>query len=132
MAVAAIKLSTTLRTIAVGSIDMARQLAQEGYETGDMARVRDAAAKAWFGVVQATDSAMGRRGLVPEPGAMAQITRREFLKESYGGDVAKKLDEYERLLRGRLAYYGEVPERKRMTAILADVAEFVRRVTGDD
>lgn len=132
MAVAATRLSTTLRTIAVGSIEMGRQLAEEGYETGDMARVRDAAEKAWFGMVQATDSAMGRRGLIPEPGAMAQITRREFIAETYGSDFGKKLEEYERLLHGRIAYYGEVPERAVMTAVLDDVAEFVRRVTGDD
>lgn len=131
VAVAVSKIATTLHGIAVGYMQLARGLAEEGYDKDDMAYVRDAAGKSWFAVIQATDAAMERRGLVPEPGVMAEASRHEFLKVAGRADLKERLDEFERLLDAKIAYFGEVPERARMAAVLEEAAEYIRCV-GED
>jgi len=93
-----------------------------------MRHVRDAAEKAWLAVLQATDAAMGRHGLVPEPGPRAHQTRHEFLEKRGREDLSARLHEMADRLHARYFYYGGVPDRARMEAALDEVADYVRRV----
>lgn len=112
-------------------MELAREEAAHGYATNDMRHVRDAAEKAWLAVVQATDAALGRHGLVPEPGPRAHQTRHEFLQQRGRDDLSTHLHEMADRLHARYFYYGELPPRARLEAALDEAADYIRRVTDE-
>jgi len=110
---------------------MAREEAALGYAQDDMRHVRDAAEKAWLAVIQATDAAMGRHGLIPEPGPPAHPSRHKFLEKVGRDDLSERLHAMADRLHARYFYYGELPERKTLEAALDQAADYVRRVTDE-
>jgi hypothetical protein len=127
--VTTVSLVIGMHRLAESFLGIARSGAEQGYAADDETRVRNAAERAWQGALQATDAAMARYGLVPEPGPRAQATRLEFLEAAGRRDLAMKLKEFEEALHGRCFYWGEVPDKATMAARLDEVAEFIRAVT---
>jgi hypothetical protein len=117
-----------LREMADSSLSLAREEAAHGYASDDMRRVRDAAEKAWLAVIQATDAAMMRHGLIPEPGPMAHRSRHRFLERVGRDDLSSLLHEMADRLHARYFYYGELPDRKRLEAGLDLAADYVGRI----
>ena len=126
---AATRVPVALHRMAESFLELAREEAKTGYSTGDMRRVRDAAEKAWLAVLQATDAAMERHGLFPDPGARAHLTRYEFLEDSGRRDLSARLHEFADRLHGSYFYWGAVPNEAGMGVALDEVAEYIRRVT---
>jgi hypothetical protein len=120
--------SRALGEMAISFMQLAREEAAHGYDAGDMRHVRDAAEKAWLAVLQATDAAMGRHGVIPEPGPRAHQTRHEFLEKVGRDDMSARLHEMADRLHARYFYYGGVPSRERMNAALDEAADYIRRV----
>jgi len=114
--------------MALSFLELAREEAELGFTTNDMRRVRDAAEKAWLAALQATDAAMERHGLFPEPGPRAHLTRHEFLEKSGRRDLSTQLRAFADRLHGEYFYFGAVPDRAGMTLSLDEVSEFVRRL----
>jgi hypothetical protein len=114
--------------MALSFLELAREEAGTGFTTNDMRRVRDAAEKAWLAALQATDAAMERHGLFPDPGPRAHITRHEFLEKMGRRDLSSQLHMFADRLHGKYFYFGAVPDRAGMGVDLDEVAEFVRRL----
>jgi hypothetical protein len=117
--------------MATSFIALARKEAAHGYANEDMRHVRDAAEKAWLAVIQATDAAMSRHGLIPEPGPAAHQSRHRFLERAGRDDLSGRLHEMDDRLHARYFYYGDLPDRKLLEAGLEQAADYVRRVTED-
>ena len=118
-----------LHRMAESFLELAREEADEGYNSKDMRRVRDAAEKAWLAALQATDGAMQRHGLLPEPGPRAHLTRHEFLEEVGREDLSHELHDFADRLHGRYFYTGAVPDRAGMARALDQVKQYIQRVT---
>jgi len=124
-------MSTTiaLHRLAENFLGLAREGARAGYAAKDVLRVRNAAERGWMGALQATDAAMARYGLIPEPGPRAESSRLEFLEAAGRPDLAKKLREFRDELHGNFYYRGKIPSDGEMAAALDGVAEYIRLVT---
>jgi hypothetical protein len=127
--VAATSAPKTLVELANSFLALAREEAAIGYATEDRRRVRDAAEKAWLAALQATDAAMERHGLFPDPGPMAHASRHEFLEKRGRRDLSSKLHEFADRLHGKYFYLGAVPDKAGMGLTLDEVAEYIRRVS---
>ena len=121
--------SLSLLEVARSFLDLAREEMAAGYEADDYRRTRDAAEKAWLAATQAVDHSMQRHGLLPEPGAMAHHSRNRFLEKAGRSDLSEKLSFFADQLHGRIFYAGDIPERRRLEAMVEQVAQFVRDVT---
>ncbi len=119
----------TLLEMANSFLDFAREEMAAGYDLDDYRRIRDSAEKAWLAALQAIDHAMGRHGLLPEPGAMAHESRHKFLAKAGRSDRSDKLAVFADKLHGRIFYRGAVPSRPEMERALDEVAQFIRSVS---
>ena len=117
-----------LQRMAASFLELAREEADLGYKVDDMRRVRDAAEKAWLAALQATDAAMERHGVFPEPGPRAHVTRHEFLEKAGRRDLSSRLGDFAERLHGRYFYFGAVPDKRGMDIDLAEVEDYVRRL----
>jgi len=110
-------------------LQLAREESDFGFDAKDIRRVRDAAEKGWLAILQATDAAMERQGVFPEPGARAHITRHEFLEGVGRQDLSDALHMFADKLHGSYFYFGAVPDRRGMGVVLDEEAGCIRRVT---
>ena len=126
---AATRVPVALHRMAESFLELAREEAKAGFASGDMRRVRDAAEKAWLALLQATDAAMERHGVFPDPGARAHLTRYEFLEDMGRRDLSGQLHAFADRLHGRYFYWGGVPNEAGMKVALDEVETYLRRVT---
>jgi len=118
-----------LHRLAENFLGLARQGAQAGFAANDVMKVRNAAERAWMGALQATDAAMARYGLIPEPGPRAESSRLEFLQSAGRPDLAKDLAKFRDELHGNCYYRGIIPSDGEMSAALDAVAAYIRLVS---
>jgi hypothetical protein len=114
--------------MARGFIELAREEMETGYSTHDYRRIRDAAEKGWVSALHAVDAAMARHGLIPQPGAMAHHSRHRFLERAGRQDLSDRLSVFADQLHGRIFCAGEIPDRKRMSAAMDEVQQFMDAV----
>jgi hypothetical protein len=110
-------------------LEISRSEVTEGYANDDTRLIRDAAEKAWLAVLQGTDHAMSRRDLIPEPGAMVQVSRHAFFDKAGRQDLSDEMSVFEDWLHERIFNFGAVPGREEMETLLDEVARFVRAVS---
>jgi len=118
-----------LHRLAEAFLSLARQEARVGYASGDRQKIRNAAERAWMAGVQATDAAMARYGLVPEPGSRVDASRREFLAKAGSEDLSRRWNSLGETLHEGCYNWGRIPEEQEMAQTLEEVAEFIRQVT---
>ncbi len=115
--------------MALSFLDLAREEAAEGYQATDEARIRDAAERAWLAALHGIDHAMSRRGLIPEPGPMAQASRHSFLEAAGRHDLSEELLVFADWLHERIFNFGTIPDRAEMELLIDEVGRFVRTLS---
>ncbi len=117
-----------LLDIARAFLSTARAELEEGIQTHNYVRVRDAAEKAWNAVVQATDHSMRAHNRTPIPGRDAHRDRRDFLEELGRWDLAQKYTYFSERLHGDVFYSGAALPTPNLRRYLDEVEDYIRQV----